>query len=440
MAKRVVIDGSNLYHEARGNFSALQKAISQIEELGNVVVKTFVDSNLVHKLKQSDKNSFKEMREVGVLQQTPSGAEADIFIIRWAIDNNAIVVSNDGYKGKYEGESETLKSTGRLCGAIFDDLTGQWQFAERFSQTDLKARGLSELLENQHDLEQKTTHGTHGWKYSARVTSKNPALIIILVDQSDSMKDPARATDRSKAEIVAVCVNQLIEELVLKSTKDFNDPKPYFDLTVIGYGRSKESRLLYLLKGTNEDNPYISIDELNKSAVIVDGKPTWIRPMSDGGTPMCAAFKIAIKLAKKWVSKNVDNYPPVVFNVTDGAPSDGDPSKDVLELTQVSTSDGATLVFNAHIADGRVIKGEKLNRVELRKDESIEKISWPSSDEQLSDELAKKLFKLSSPLPPSIVEQLKALGEESLEGARAMIFNGSPEDLVKLFNLGTPAR
>jgi len=440
MPKRVVIDGSNLYHAARESFSALQKAIMQIEDMGSVHIKTFVDASLFRKLKPSEKNSFEEMEENGVLQQTPSGSEADLFILRWASDHDAIVVSNDGYSDKYEEDSKELKSTGRLCGAVFDAHGNRWQFAERFNQSDSKSRDLFELLKLQKDSAQKDTHRPFGGNYSARVTSKSPALIIILVDQSSSMDKPALGTEKSKAEVVADCVNQLIEELVLKSTKDFSEPKPYFDLTVIGYGRSEKSKLQYLLRGTNEETPFVAIDELNRSAVIVGGRPTWIRPISDGGTPMCAAFKIAAKLAKRWVRQHIDNYPPVVFNVTDGAPTDGDPMNDFAELSQVSTSDGATLIFNAHIADGSGKRNRKSKHRVPNGDQLMKKISYPSSEKELSDELAKQLFRLSSPLPQSILEQLGDLNDGISTGACAMIFNGSPEDLVKLFNLGTPAR
>ena len=436
MVKRVVIDGSNLY-EAGRSFAALQSAIKQIKMLGEVNLRIYVDASLRRKLTVGELPSFEEMINTGHLQQTPSGTKADNFILHWADENSAIVVSNDGFK-EFE-QNKKLKESGRLCGAVYDEKSDKWTFFERY-QFDAPTRDLATLLALQEDLSQTSFDEPPSGSYSARVTSVNPAYVVILVDQSQSMKHQAVGTAKSKAQVVADCVNTLIEELVLTSTKGFEDPKPYFHLSIIGYGRSEKAPLMFLLKDTNNQTPFMAIDEVNKNAEVIDGEPNWVRPHSGNLTPMCAAFALARKLAIDWSNRHQTSHPPVVINVTDGAPTDGNPAREVAKLSEVSTFDGHTLVFNAHIATEKLPRKEKSKILKLVIDRPTHKVSYPTTDASLMDDLAKQLFSISSALPERIIERAQGLNIEIAVGARAFVYNGGPDDLVRLFKLGTPAR
>lgn len=438
MVKRVVIDGSNLFYAAEKSFVALQNAITQIKVLGEINLRIYVDATLRHEIKKADIPSFEEMIATGLLQQVPSGTKADDWILHWATENNAIVVSNDEFKDNPD-QSDKFKKSQRLCGAVYDGQSDIWTFLERF-QYDGPAKDLATLLTLQEDTSQPRFSDPPIGSYSARVTSANPACLVILVDQSQSMGHLAVGTAKSKAQVVADCVNTLIEELVLTSTKGFGDPKPYFYLSIIGYGHSEKAQLMFLLRGTNNQTPFMAIDLVNQNAEVIDGQPIWIKPHFGSLTPMCAAFVLACRLSSDWSKSHQNSHPPMVINVTDGAPTDGNPSKEVANISQVSTLDGNTLVFNAHIASEKSARSKKTKILKLVSDSPINKVSYPSSDANLIDDLAKQLFSVSSALPESIIKRAQALNIEISTGARAFVYNGGPDDLVKFFKLGTPAR
>ena len=48
--------------------------------------------------------------------------------------------------------------------------------------------------------------------YSKQIGSNSPTLIVILIDQSDSMKDPY--ADSTKASFAALAVNKTIAEII----------------------------------------------------------------------------------------------------------------------------------------------------------------------------------------------------------------------------------
>ena len=130
MVKRVVIDGSNLFYTAGESFVALQNAITQIKVLGEINLRIYIDATLRHVIKKADIPSFEEMIATGLLQQVPSGTKADDWILHWATENNAIVVSNDEFKDNPD-QSDKFKKSQRLCGAVYDGQSDIWTFLER---------------------------------------------------------------------------------------------------------------------------------------------------------------------------------------------------------------------------------------------------------------------------------------------------------------------
>ena len=439
MSKRVVVDGSNLYKDGK-SLVALQTAIRQINSLvapGELSLKIYVDANLFHEIAPSEQASFQEMIKTGILEQVPAGTKADEYIIRWATQNSAIILANDSYN-----EYKVKHNLGEAmrCGAVFDSYRSSWTFIERYSEGP--ARDLEDLLRDQRESDKKSPINESQGNYSSRVSSINPACVVILVDQSISMRGLTVRSKKTKAEVVAECTNNLIEELVLSSTKGFGEPKPYFDLAVIGYGFASSTPLMSLLPGTDLQQPFRSIDEVNKCAEVSNGQPTWIKSHADGATPMCAAFLVACKLIEGWVKDHPSSHPPVVLNVTDGIPTDGNPKPEVDYLKRISTDDGCTLVFNAHIAgtDEKKSLKEKIALFSDMGNDRFVKILYPSSDADLKDDKAKDLFGLSSMLPDVIIARANGLNMDLSPGARAFVYNSGVDDLVKLFKLGTPPR
>ena len=73
--------------------------------------------------------------------------------------------------------------------------------------------------------------------YSKLIGTPSPGFFVILLDQSDSMKE--KYTDSNKAEFAALAVNRTIYE-ILGSCRAGEKMKDRCHLTVIGYGEKTE--------------------------------------------------------------------------------------------------------------------------------------------------------------------------------------------------------
>ena len=71
--------------------------------------------------------------------------------------------------------------------------------------------------------------------YEKQIGSDNPGCIIILVDQSLSMKDPYGNGTEKKKDVATRAVNRVIDELVTSCT-DGEEIKDRCHVSVIGYG------------------------------------------------------------------------------------------------------------------------------------------------------------------------------------------------------------
>src|SRR5205823_5289774 len=151
------------------------------------------------------------------------------------------------------------------------------------------------------------------------------------------------------------------------------------------------------------------VDDTGREYEVDVPFPVWVRPKAGGGTPMRAALQRGRDLAYSWAMSHPDSYPPVIINVTDGAGTDGDPTRVAQEISQISTSDGQALLFNVHITNL-----------------PDQPYAYPLSEGDLpNDKYAKQLFYMSSIIPESSRALLQALlGREVSPGTRGMIFNG----------------
>ncbi len=267
-------------------------------------------------------------------------------------------------------------------------------------------------------------------KYTQKINSKNPGLILILLDQSYSMRDPYASS--KKKDVAADAVNQVIYE-VRKASQEGSEIIDRCYLGVIGYGE-----VVGPLAGGNISEFSDTVLEIKiEKRIIVDENgnkreidwetPIWVKPKAENGTPMNQAFEQAFKLISEWVNHNPDSFPPVVINITDGMPNDlqrgGDGTKTVeaaKKLMNLGTNDGKLLLFNAHISDPK--KGEML---------------LPSNINDLSDPFAQYLFQISSVIPSSMFDEAQDAGFSMVQGARGMVFNAGAESLTKLLNFGS---
>ncbi len=272
--------------------------------------------------------------------------------------------------------------------------------------------------------------------------SSRPGCLILLLDQSGSMSDPFGGIDqagrgRRKCDMVTTVLNGLLNELIVTNTvaqKDGTvDVRPRAEVAVLGYHGSYVDSVL---AGDLSGRHFVSLPELQVSPIDIERRnkkeidetgmeieisvpfPIWVKPVADGGTPMCAAFRKAQELAWQWAKDHPDSYPPVVINVTDGMANDGDITKPARDICEVSTADGHALLFNVHITD--------INSAP---------VAYPASENELpADKYAKKLFELSSVIPDTSRNLLQTLlGRSVGPGARGLIFNGDAASVRQMF-------
>src|SRR5205085_1328367 len=102
-------------------------------------------------------------------------------------------------------------------------------------------------------------------------------------------------------------------------------------------------------------------------------------------------------------------FPPIVLNLTDGRPSDGDPRANALLVRGVATTDGTAQLFNLLIAGGLTLP-----------------TYFPADESVLPDVYAKVLFRMSSALPPPLWSVARAEGFDVAPGARGVVVNADP--------------
>jgi hypothetical protein len=98
--KVVIIDGSNVAHSTEGDSARLDNirvVSAKLTEEGYEPV-VVVDAALRHQI--DDKAGYEAMVEDGRIRQAPAGTDADYFILSFARELNASVVSNDRFKDR----------------------------------------------------------------------------------------------------------------------------------------------------------------------------------------------------------------------------------------------------------------------------------------------------------------------------------------------------
>lgn len=281
--------------------------------------------------------------------------------------------------------------------------------------------------------------------YTAQISRKNPAAIVILVDQSGSMQDELVFRDEtmSKANAVAQIVNSLLDEILNRCTKT-EGIRDYFDIAMIEYGGKSAKEAKFAWQGKLEGKEWVNMTELAENPLstkiekiqveqwgeTVESErlvKTWLTPLAKYQTPMLPALKMATNLLEEWIATHDtgDHYPPIVFNITDGAATDAK-EDELLEaakhIQSLHTTDGHTLLFNIHI-DHRL----------------HDSVFFPRRNSELpNDVYAKLLYNMSSVLPSCFNSIIANARKEDITGNyTAMVFNGNAQALVMALEIGT---
>jgi hypothetical protein len=104
--RTVIVDGSNVAHSSEGERPLLEniRAVRDklVEEGYEPVI--LADAALRHQI--DEENAFEEMIESGEIKQAPAGTDADYFILSFARELEATIVSNDRFKDRLEAFPE----------------------------------------------------------------------------------------------------------------------------------------------------------------------------------------------------------------------------------------------------------------------------------------------------------------------------------------------
>jgi hypothetical protein len=270
--------------------------------------------------------------------------------------------------------------------------------------------------------------------YSAQISRTNPACLLFLIDQSGSMADkiPGSA-DQVKSHVVADAINRLLQNVILRSAKA-DGVRDYFYVGVIGYGKTIKAGLggkipfdILIPISRVGDFP-LRVETrttlaLDASGSIVEQKvkyPVWYEPEASGKTPMREAMAAAGLAIKEFIGKYPSSFPPIVLNLTDGLPSDGNPQENARMIRNMKTSDGATLVFNLLISSDLGLADY-----------------FPASEAAMIDNCSKLLFRMSSELPHKMWEAAKAEGQDLKPHARGVVIHADPTAIVRFLDIGT---
>jgi hypothetical protein len=271
--------------------------------------------------------------------------------------------------------------------------------------------------------------------YQAEISRSNPGCFLFLLDQSGSMSDPfAGGAGRSKADELATIINRLLASLVIRCSKD-EGVRDYFEVGVFGYGGTQVKPALACVNGSGPivpishlaDEPLRIEDRVQKVSDGAGGLveqsvkfPIWIDPHGDGGTPMTDALREAHTTLSSWVAQHPTAFPPVVFNISDGEATDGDPAMAATQLRDLMTDDGASLLFNVHLSERRAPA-----------------VEFPATDELLPDTFARRLFAMSSPLPPHLQVAARQEGYDASDDTRGFVFNADAAAVIQFLDIGT---
>jgi hypothetical protein len=105
----VLVDGSNVAHSSEGEQALLSNITLVCDKLRAEGYETLVlaDAALRHQI--DDPKSYEQLVESGVIRQVPAGTDADYFILSFARELDASIVSNDRFRDRKKAFPEAAK-------------------------------------------------------------------------------------------------------------------------------------------------------------------------------------------------------------------------------------------------------------------------------------------------------------------------------------------
>ncbi|MGH9768839.1 MAG: VWA domain-containing protein [Blastocatellia bacterium] len=236
--------------------------------------------------------------------------------------------------------------------------------------------------------------------YLYEATRDTPALIIYLLDMSDSMN--AQIGGQPKIDLVSKSMKKVAREMVQRCMKG-TTVSPRYRVAIFAY--NDEVRDLF--------GGAITIDQFVNTGIPV------MKPSSRTDTAK-AFLEAEALLQKEWAS--IQNGPaPLICHMTDGEYTDDDPLPIARRIMQMRTPDGNVLIENIFL-DSDALPA----RV-------VDPYTWPgiSSESQLASETARHLFQMSSNIPSSYRELFEDKGYSIAPNAK-LLFPGDTPEMVEI--------
>ncbi|MBP3433036.1 MAG: VWA domain-containing protein [Alistipes sp.] len=274
--------------------------------------------------------------------------------------------------------------------------------------------------------------------YEQRITRAHRTAIVLVVDCSTSMQEMTTINNlvMPKAEAIAFASNYLIDELMALATR-YDGLRDYYDIAIIGYsGDGVESLLpadgfnsiahLATIAPEKRDFTFICKDVVDEDCSTTYAIRPWVDAKATGSTPMFEALAMVADLVEKWCNEptNRQSFPPMVFNISDGEPTDGtiDELISIAErIKHTATKDGNTLLFNIHLGNNT----------------AQHPVTFPCEYNYTSEcPHQNMLFRMSSLLPEGLES---ALEEQRADHGpyRCVAFNASFGELMSILNIGS---
>lgn len=252
------------------------------------------------------------------------------------------------------------------------------------SPLSVKDSGFSEFL--------LTVEGENQMPYEKVVRRADPALIVMLLDDSGSMATPMPGTSDMRYQWVERYAGIILRELLARSMEMSGETpvvRPRYYLDIMKYGSNVET-----WQTSSNGDGELDIGEVaekltDSGSLGLSGKL--------GGTDTAAAFQFALERIEKALQKErfKNSFPPIVFHLTDGE-SQTDAAPLAQQIMNLSSTDGNVLIVNGYIGTNTQL---------VYKDENdfpgyLTEQEVGSSTDNLS------LFRMSSVLPDSMRENL----------------------------------
>ena len=125
----VLVDGSNVAHATEGGEARLDNIELVMRKLSSDGYKPLIvaDAALRHQI--DDKLAYEKLIDDGIVHQAPAGTDADYFILSFARELDAAVVSNDRFKDRLDAFPEARERVIRYMivndEVVFERRTGR---------------------------------------------------------------------------------------------------------------------------------------------------------------------------------------------------------------------------------------------------------------------------------------------------------------------------